>query len=133
MLDKTIRAIQFIARPAVRYTTQAVAYTAKRTVPKTKEVIDTWNREWKASVHRDDVLSSLKIQAPDLYAKIQKLGLAEAFKEDLPFDHGENLTQPVHTQVKPRASEKDSGEVGICNFCCGPYIDGNCQEYQCHS
>tara|TARA_R110001606_G_scaffold383542_1_gene545880 strand:- start:120 stop:503 length:384 start_codon:yes stop_codon:yes gene_type:complete len=127
MLDKTIRAIQFIARPAVRYTTQAVAYTAKHTVPKTKEVIDTWNREWKTSVHRDDVLSSLKIQAPDLYAKIQKLGLDEAFKEDLP------EFPEVHTQVKPKASEKDSGDVGICNFCCGPYIDGNCQEYQCHS
>jgi hypothetical protein len=127
MLDKTIRAIQFIARPAVRYTTQAVAYTAKRTVPKTKEVIDTWNREWKASVHRDDVLSSLKTQAPDLYAKIQKLGLAEAFKEDFP------EFPEVHTKVKPKASEKDSGDVGICNFCCGPYIDGNCQEYQCHS
>ena len=127
MLDKTIRAIQFIARPAVRYTTQAVAYTAKHTVPKTKEVIDTWNREWKACIHRDDVLSSLKTQAPDLYAKIQKLGLAEAFKEDFP------EFPEVHTKVKPKASEKDSGDVGICNFCCGPYIDGNCQEYQCHS
>ena len=88
-LDKTIRAIQFIARPAVRYTTQAVAYTAKRAVPRTKEVIDTWNREWNKG-------------KPSI----------------------------VHLKAKPTSSE-EPGDVGICNICTGPYVDGACTTYKC--
>ena len=71
-LDKTIRAIQSIAKPAVA---------------KTQEVIDTWNREWNK-----DKPSSI---------------------------------------AKPTTAEEDSGDVGICNICTGPYVDGHCQTYQC--
>jgi hypothetical protein len=75
-LDKTIRAMQFIAKPAVKLT-------------RTKEFIDTWNREW-------------------------------------------NKGKPtiVHLKAKPTSSE-EPGDVGICNICTGPYVDGHCQTYQC--
>jgi hypothetical protein len=88
-LDKTIRAMQFIAKPAVRYTTQAVAKVAEHAVPRTKEFIDTWNREW-------------------------------------------NKGKPtiVHLKAKPTSSE-EPGDVGICNICTGPYVDGACTTYKC--
>ena len=85
-LDKTIRAMQFIAKPTVKLTTQAVAKVAEHAVPRTKEFIDTWNREWNK-----DKPSSI---------------------------------------AKPTSSE-EPGDVGICNICTGPYVDGHCQTYQC--
>ena len=89
-LNRTIQAIQFIAKPAVRYTTQAVAYTAKHAVPRTKKVIDTWNYEW----------SRYPGQRPSI------------------------------AQAKPASSE-EPGDVGICNICTGPYVDGACTTYKC--
>jgi len=85
-LDKTIRAMQFIAKPAVKLTTKAVAKVAEHAVPRTKEFIDTWSREWNK-----DKPSSL---------------------------------------AKPTSSE-EPGDVGICNICTGPYVDGACTTYKC--
>ena len=89
-LNRTIQAIQFIAKPAVGYTTQAVAYTAKHAIPMTKKFIATWNYEW----------ARYPGQRPSIAAKA------------------------------PTSSE-ESGDVGICNICTGPYVDGACTTYKC--
>jgi hypothetical protein len=46
MLEKTIRAIQFIAKPAVNFATKATAKVAEQAIPRTTEFIKTWQREW---------------------------------------------------------------------------------------
>jgi hypothetical protein len=94
MLEKTIRAIQFIAKPAVNFATKATAKVAEQAIPRTTEFIKTWQREWDKD--------------------------ASNFKP--------TIIQPL---AKPASSSKDPSDVGICNICTGPYIDGNCQEYKC--
>ena len=94
MLDKTIRAIQFIAKPAVNFATKATAKVAEQAIPRTTEFIKTWQREWDKD--------------------------ASNFKP--------TIIQPL---AKPASSSQDPSDVGICNICTGPYIDGNCQEYKC--
>ena len=37
----------------------------------------------------------------------------------------------IQPQPKPTSSSEDTGDVGICNICTGPYIDGYCKEYKC--
>ena len=96
MLEKTIRAIQFIAKPAVNLATKATTKVAEQAIPRTTEFIKTWQREWDKD--------------------------ASNFKP--------TIIQPL---AKPASSSQDPSDVGICNICTGPYIDGNCQEYQCHS
>ena len=96
MLEKTIRAIQFIAKPAVNFATKATTKVAEQAIPRTTEFIKTWQREWDKD--------------------------ASNFKP--------TIIQPL---AKPASSSQDPSDVGICNICTGPYIDGNCQEYQCHS
>jgi hypothetical protein len=94
MLEKSIRAIQFIAKPAVKLTTTLAKKVAEQAVPRTVEFTKTWQREW------DKDASSIK----------------------------PTIIQP---QPKPTSSSEDIGDVGICRFCEGPYIDGHCQEYKC--
>lgn len=94
MLEKSIRAIQFIAKPAVKLTTTLAKKVAEQAVPRTVEFAKTWQREW------DKDASSIK----------------------------PTIIQP---QPKPTSSSEDIGDVGICRFCEGPYIDGHCQEYKC--
>ena len=94
MLEKSIRAIQFIAKPAVKLTTTLAKKVAEQAVPRTVEFAKTWQREW------DKDASSIK----------------------------PTIIQP---QPKPTSSSEDLGDVGICRFCEGPYIDGHCQEYKC--
>jgi hypothetical protein len=94
MLEKTIRAIQFIAKPAVNFATKATAKVAEQAIPRTTEFIKTWQREWDKD--------------------------ASNFKP--------TIIQPL---AKPASSSQDPSDVGICNICTGPYIDGNCQEYKC--
>ena len=33
--------------------------------------------------------------------------------------------------AKAPASSEESGDVGICNICTGPYVDGACTTYKC--
>ena len=94
MLEKTIRAIQFIAKPAVNFATKATAKVAEQAIPRTTEFIKTWQREWDKD--------------------------ASNFEP--------TIIQPL---AKPASSSQDPSDVGICNICTGPYIDGNCQEYKC--
>ena len=99
MLDKTIRAIQFIAKPAVNFATKATAKVAEQAIPRTTEFVKTWQREWDTE-----------------YVKTASVT--------------PTIIQPL---PKPTSSSQDPSDVGICNICTGPYVDGNCQEYQCHS
>jgi len=46
MLEKSIRAIQFIAKPAVKLTTTLAKKVAEQAVPRTVEFAKTWQREW---------------------------------------------------------------------------------------
>lgn len=86
---KIIRAIQFVAKPTAKLATTAVNKVTDLAIPRTKEFIDTWNREW-------------------------------------------NKGKPtiVHLKAKPTSSE-EPGDVGICNICTGPYVDGACTTYKC--
>ena len=73
-LDKTIRAMQFIAKPAVKLTNQAVAKIAEHAVPRTKEFIDTWNYEWSRYPGQRPSIAQAKpassIAKPSKYRKI---------------------------------------------------------------
>ena len=94
MLEKTIRAIQFIAKPAVNFATKATAKVAEQAIPRTTEFIKTWQREWDKD--------------------------ASNFKP--------TIIQPL---AKPASSSQDPSDVGICNICTGPYVDGACTTYKC--
>ena len=106
MLEKSIRAIQFIAKPAVKLTTTLAKKVAEQAVPRTVEFAKTWQREW------DKDASSIK---PTI---IQPQPKPTSSSED-------------GYICKPTSSSEDLGDVGVCRFCEGPYIDGHCQEYKC--
>jgi hypothetical protein len=91
---KIIRAIQFVAKPTARLATNAVNKVTDLAIPRTKEFMADWQREWDKD--------------------------ASNFKP--------TIIQPL---AKPASSSQDPSDVGICNICTGPYIDGNCQEYKC--
>lgn len=38
------------------------------------------------------------------------------------------IIQPL---AKPTSSSEEPGDVGVCNICTGPYVDGYCKEYKC--
>jgi hypothetical protein len=128
-LNRTIQAIQFIAKPAVRYTTQAVAYTAKHAVPRTKEFIDTWSREWNkdASNFKPTIIQPLA--KPSKYRKTFYPEQEPSEELKLEIAKFQTLEQELKEIRKEHASS--FGDVGICNICTGPYVDGACTTYKC--
>ena len=111
-LDKTIRAMQFIAKPAVKLTTQAVAKVAEHAVPRTKEFIDTWSREW----NKDKPSSLAK---PTSSEEPGDVGMNEAMSREIT---EEQLLQELEELRKKHT---------VCNICTGPYVDGACTTYKC--
>ena len=44
---------------------------------------------------------------------------------------GYNNKQVVLPKHPKSTSSEEPGEVGICNICEGPYVDGHCTTYKC--
>tara|TARA_R110000822_G_scaffold271601_2_gene394271 strand:+ start:440 stop:802 length:363 start_codon:yes stop_codon:yes gene_type:complete len=115
-LNRTIQAIQFIAKPAVRYTTKAVAYTAQHAVPRTKKVIDTWNYEW---ARYPGQRPSISAKAPTSSEEPGDVGMNAAMAREI---SEEQLLQELEELRKKHT---------VCNICTGPYVDGACTTYKC--
>ncbi len=47
------------------------------------------------------------------------------------FAQGFNNNQVVLPKHPKSTSSEEPGEVGICNICEGPYVDGHCTTYKC--
>ena len=47
------------------------------------------------------------------------------------FAEGYNNKQVVLPKHPKSTSSEEPGEVGICNICEGPYVDGHCTTYKC--
>ena len=129
MLEKTIRAIQFIAKPAVNFATKATAKVAEQAIPRTTEFIKTWQREWDkdASNFKPTIIQPLA--KPSKYRKTFYPEQEPSEELKLEIAKFQTLEQELKEIREEHASR--FGDVGICNICTGPYVDGACTTYKC--
>jgi hypothetical protein len=70
----------------------------------------------------------------DLSKKVASKSIPAVARVSTEFAKGYTSKDWKPSVVMPRAkptSSEESGDVGVCNICTGPYVDGQCLEYKC--
>jgi hypothetical protein len=126
---KIIRAIQFVAKPTAKLATTAVNKVTDLAIPRTKEFMADWQEAWDndASSFKPTIIQPLA--KPSKYRKTFYPEQEPSEELKLEIAKFQTLEQELKEIREEHASS--FGDVGICNICTGPYIDGYCKEYKC--
>tara|TARA_R110002050_G_scaffold93356_1_gene195131 strand:+ start:538 stop:936 length:399 start_codon:yes stop_codon:yes gene_type:complete len=126
---KIIRAIQFVAKPTARLATNAVNKVTDLAIPRTKEFMADWQEAWDndASNFKPTIIQPLA--KPSKYRKTFYPEQEPSEELKLEIAKFQTLEQELKEIRKEHASS--FGDVGICNICTGPYVDGACTTYKC--